>query len=488
MSAKPYNVVASMVALIDLYWDEPAAFAEDMLDFDPDVWQLAVMSDVASSRFVTVRSGQGVGKTALEAALVIWFLCCRPNPRVVCTAPTRQQLHDVLWSEVAKWLERSMVKNLLKWTKTKIYMIGQEKRWFATARTATKPENMQGFHEDHMLFIVDEASGVKDDIMEAIFGTLSGEDNKMLMCGNPTRTSGFFYDSHHKDRGDYKAHRVSSRDSKRTNKKNIEMLERKYGKDSDVVRVRVDGEFPRSEPDTFIPLELAEAAAMRAVYQEIDGDEADDDATPEFRTVIPETAELEIGVDVARFGDDETVIVPRIGELVPYIRHYSKNDTMVTAGWVIITAKECMQQYGRPQCTVKVDDDGVGGGVTDRIREVIREEGLNITVEDCHNGGKALDPEHYENWGTEAWAIVRDMLQAGDIQIPNDEDLIGQLSTRKYSVTSKGKIILESKKEMKKRGLRSPDRADALILAFAKTGSTIDPAAASLLGGGRIYG
>lgn len=475
--AKPYNVVSDLVSLIDLYWDDPVAFAEDMLEFDPDDWQRAAMADVAIHPRVSIRSGQGVGKTAFEAALIIWFLCCRPNPKVVCTAPTRQQLHDVLWAEVAKWLERSMVKNLLKWTKTKVYMVGHEQRWFATARTATKPENMQGFHEDYMLFIVDEASGVKDDIMEAILGTLSGDENKLVMCGNPTRTSGTFYDSHHKDRGDYRAHKVSSRDSRRTNKKNIEMLERKYGRDSDVVRVRVDGEFPRAEPDTFIPLELAEAAAMREVYLREDG-ELD----------IPEAVPLEIGVDVARFGDDETVIVPRIGLMVPFIRTYTKKDTMETAGWIINLAKELMLKYGRPRCTVKIDDDGVGGGVTDRIREVVREEGLYIDVIDCHNGGKADDPDHYDNWGTEAWARVRDLLQAGDIQIPNDEDLIAQLSTRKYTVTSKGRIILESKKDMKKRGLRSPDRADALVLAFARSGMVIDPAAAGLLRGGRVYG
>ncbi|WP_019420177.1 DEAD/DEAH box helicase family protein [Paenibacillus sp. OSY-SE] len=474
---KPYNVVSDLVSLIDLYWDDPVAFAEDMLGFDPDDWQRAAMADVAVHPRVSIRSGQGVGKTAFESALIIWFLCCRPNPKVVCTAPTRQQLHDVLWAEVAKWLERSMVKNLLKWTKTKVYMIGHEQRWFATARTATKPENMQGFHEDYMLFVVDEASGVKDDIMEAVLGTLSGDENKLVMCGNPTRTSGTFYDSHHKDRGDYRAHKVSSRDSRRTNKKNIEMLERKYGKDSDVVRVRVDGDFPRAEPDTFIPLELAEAAAMREVYHQEDGS-----------LLVPESAPLEIGVDVARFGDDETDIVPRIGNLVPFIRSYTKQDTMFTAGWVIATAKELMRTYGRPRCTVKIDDDGVGGGVTDRVREVVREEGLYIDVIDCHNGGKANDHDHYENWGTEAWATVRDLLQAGDIQIPNDEDLIGQLSTRKYSITSKGRIILESKQDMKKRGLRSPDRADALVLAFAKSGAVIDPAAASLLRGGRIYG
>lgn len=483
MSSKPYAVVSSLTALIDLYWDDPAAFAEDMLGFDPDDWQRAAFADVAAHPRVSIRSGQGVGKTAFEAALIIWFLCCRPSPKIVCTAPTRQQLHDVLWAEVAKWLERSMVKNLLKWTKTKVYMLGYEQRWFATARTATKPENMQGFHEDYMLFIVDEASGVKDDIMEAILGTLSGDENKLVMCGNPTRTSGIFYDSHHKDRGDYRAHKVSSRDSRRTNKKNIEMLERKYGKDSDVVRVRVDGDFPRAEPDTFIPLELAEAAAAREVYVRI----LDED-TGKWSQPVPDTAELEIGVDVARFGDDETVIVPRIGLMVPFIRTYTKQDTMVTAGWAISAAKELMRTYGRPRCTIKIDDDGVGGGVTDRIREVVREEGLYIDVVDCHNGGKAEDAEHYDNWGTEAWAHVRDLLQAGEIQIPNDEDLIGQLSTRKYTVTSKGRIILESKKEMKKRGLRSPDRADALVLAFAKTGTIIDPAVAGLLRGGKIYG
>jgi phage terminase large subunit len=476
MSKLPYNVV---VDLIDLYWDDPNAFAEDMLGFQPEKYQKVVLDDLAHHPLVSVRSGQGVGKTGLEAVAVIWFLTCRPNPRVVCTAPTRQQLNDVLWAEIAKWLETSKVKRLLKWTKTKVYMLGHEDRWFATARTATKPENMQGFHEEYMLFIVDEASGVDDKIMEAILGTLSGPENKLLMCGNPTRTSGAFYDSHHKDRGEYKTHKISSRDSKRTSKRNIEMLERKYGKDSDVVRVRVDGEFPRSEPDVFIPLEYAEAAAMRDVYP------IDEEAN---KPIIPESAELEIGVDVARFGDDETVIIPRIGMLVPDIHRYTKQDTTMTAGWVIRHAKDLMTVYGRNYCYVKVDDDGVGGGVTDQLRATIQEEGLHIYVIDCHNGGKANDSDHYENWGTEAWATAREFLKDGDVQIPNDEDLIGQLTTRKYTITQKGKIKLESKDEMKKRGLRSPDRADAFVLAFAPVQKPLDDITASLLRGGKIYG
>lgn len=287
-----------------------------------------------------------------------------------------------------------------------------------------------------------------------------------------------FYDTHHRDRSDYKTHKVSSYDSSRASKDNIERLIRKYGQDSDVVRVRVFGEFPKSEPDTFIHLEKVEAATMREVY-------LDDEGIRE----IPESASLEIGVDVARFGDDETVIVPRVGNYVPVIKTFSKQDTMPTAGQAIKLAKELMLQYGQSSCVIKVDDDGVGGGVTDRLREVVSEEGLHITVIDCHNGGRANEAEHYDNWGSEAWATIRDLLHDGEIQIPNDDDLVGQLSTRKYKVTSKGKIRLESKDEMKQRGLRSPDRADALVLAFAKTGrGPLEDDIASLLRGGRVYG
>jgi phage terminase large subunit len=457
MNNHPYNV---LVDLIDVYWDDPVAFAEDVLQFSPDEWQRKVLHDLAHNRFVTVRSGQGVGKTGLEAVTVIWYLCCRPNPKVICTAPTRQQLNDVLWAEIAKWLESSMVKNFLKWTKTKVYMMGNEERWFATARTATKPENMQGFHEDYMLFVVDEASGVEDKIMEAILGTLSGAENKLLMCGNPTRTSGVFYDSHHKDRVDYKTHKVSSWDSPRASKDNIERLIRKYGRDSDVVRVRVYGEFPKSEPDVFIALEWAETATDREVE--------------------PIESELHIGVDVARYGDDETVIAPRIGGKVFELLCYHKKSTTETTGNIIATARRFHSLYPfLRHVFVNIDDDGVGGGVTDQLNEIINSETFpfSIQVNPIGNGRTALDNEHYDNRGTEIWAAVRDRLKdnlsaflLGEqlvIELPKDERLLSQLTTRKYRMTSKGKIVLERKEDMKKRGLDSPDRADAVALAFA---------------------
>lgn len=445
---------------IHVYRKEPWTFAREVCSFEPDIWQMQVLQDIVDNTHVSVRSGQGVGKTGLEAVITLWFLTCFPFPKVIATAPTKQQLHDVLWAEVSKWQSKSpLLKTLLKWTKTKIYMRKYEERWFATARTATKPENMQGFHEDHMLFIVDEASGVADDIMEAILGTLSGEYNKLVMFGNPTRTSGTFYDSHNKDRHHYKTHKVSSMDSSRTSKKNIEMLLDKYGRDSDVARVRIFGDFPRAEADAFIPLEIVDVAVSASL------------------NISPEWTIADLGVDVARFGDDETIIAPRIGEKVLPLATYRKQDTTATTGTVLTTARELMRAHPHlREIYIKVDDSGVGGGVTDQLKEAIYEQRLPYKVYPVVNNGKANDSEHYENVGTEQWGVVREMLndnlsrhlQGGPstVDFPNDDKLISQLTSRKYRMTSKGKIALERKEDMKKRGLQSPDRADAVVLAF----------------------
>ncbi|WP_090738467.1 DEAD/DEAH box helicase family protein [Paenibacillus sp. Mc5Re-14] len=442
------------------YRKNPILFCQEMLKFYPDDWQASTLMDLANNPRVSVRSGQGVGKTGLEAATALWFLSCFPYPKVICTAPTRQQLHDVLWAEINKWQSKSPVlKRILKWTKTKIYMKNYEERWFATARTATKPENMQGFHEDYMLFIVDEASGVADPIMEAILGTLSGEFNKILMCGNPTKTSGVFYDSHNKDRADYKTRKVSCLDSPRTSKDNIAMLKRKYGEGSDVWRVRVEGEFPRGESDTFISLEVAEFAAKEVKLD-------------------PSGDTLTIGVDVARFGDDETSMFAGIGPRVVGEHHHFKKDTMVTAGWVISLAKELHKAHPYlNRIRIRVDDSGVGGGVTDRLNEIVAEEGLPYEIIPINNGSSSLD-EHYGNLVTEMWASIKEQLEQnmsnfinGDVsvlQLPDDDVLITQLTARKWNMTSKGKILLESKKDMKRRGLKSPDRADAFVLTFGE--------------------
>lgn len=458
MSKRKKTKSSPLADLIDVYWDDPVAFAIDMLGFDPDDWQREAFKDVAEANYVSIRSGQGVGKTSFEAILIIWFLCCRPNPKVVCTAPTRQQLYDVLWAEVAKWLESSLVKRILKWTKTKVYMVGYEERWFATAKTATKPENMQGFHEDHMLFIVDEASGVADKIMEAISGTLSGEDNKLVMCGNPTRTSGYFYDSHNRDRESFRTRRVSSLDSKRTSKENIEMLKRKYGEGSDVWRVRVEGEFPSGDSDAFIALELAEFAKDEVNLE-------------------PTGYKLTVGVDVARFGDDETSMYCGLGGKVVGQKHHHKQDTMVTAGWVLRLIDDTRIEHPEiSEVEIRIDDDGVGGGVTDRLNEINAERGLGYIIIPVHNGSSSTD-HYYGNRGSELWGNIKKKLEDNmssfmlgnlpTIQLPDDDKLVAQLTSRKWRMGSNGRIYLERKDDMKKRGLQSPDRADAFILTFA---------------------
>jgi phage terminase large subunit len=445
---------------IPVYRKSPNTFFREILNFEPDKWQEDVANDIANFRLVSVRSGQGVGKTATEAAVALWFLSCFPFPRVVCTAPTRQQLNDVLWAEISKWQSKSpILKRILKWTKTKIYMRKYEERWFATARTATKPENMQGFHEDNMLFIVDEASSVDDRIMAAIFGTLSGEYNKLCMIGNPTKTSGFFFDSHNRDRAIYRTHQVSCLDSPRTSKENIEMLKQKYGKGSDVWRVRVEGQFPRGESGTFITLEAAEFAA-RDVKIDRTG------------------TTLVIGIDVARYGDDETCMYAGLGKKTVGEHHHHKESTMVTVGQAMRLAKDMIKGYPEIEhVKFNVDDTGVGGGVTDRLIEVIAEEGYGWDVVPVNNGSSSLD-EYCANLVTEMWSSIRTDLEAnltnfingqpGVMELPDDDTLISQLATRKWRMTSKGKMILESKDDMNKRGLKSPDRADAFVLTFGE--------------------
>ena len=443
--------------LIIIWRQNSVIFAKQALGFIPDEWQKNALNDIRDNPQVAIRSGQGVGKTSIEAVIILWYLVCFPNAKVICTAPTMQQLNDVLWAEVAKWLNTSKIKGILKWTKTKVYMVGHEERWFATARTATKPENMQGFHEDYMLFVVDEASGIDDNIMEAILGTLSGVNNKIIMMANPTKTSGIFYDAFHKDRQDWITHKVSSYDSSRTNKTNIERLIRRYGQDSDVVRVRVTGDFPKGEPNAWINITEVEAAINREL--------PDGYTMKNGRYQIPNHAPIDVGLDVARFGDDETVLATRLGAICLPLKTFQGQDLMKTVGLVMKTVNNLHDAHPLQKIRIKVDDTGVGGGVTDRIREIIYEEDLGDWL--------SIHPINFATKGNSDYEGVISLMYGqfkdkyiNDIILPKDDDLIGQLSIRRYSVTSKGRVLIERKKEMKKRGLPSPDRAEAVVMAF----------------------
>lgn len=433
------------VQAISYYIDHPAEWCEDVLGVQLEPWQRETLTALATDpkKRVSVGSGHGIGKSALEAMAILWFLSTRPNPKVVCTAPTGHQLNDILWPELSKWINKSpALKKSLEWTKTRLSMRGYEERWWAVPVSVSNPESFAGFHEDHILIVVDEASGVDEVIYDVIEGALTTSDARLLICGNPTRTSGQLYEAvYGRLRPLYWHRQVSCFDSSRVSASYPQMIERKYGKDSDVYRVRVLGQPPKAEPDVFIGLSLVE----QCIGLEVSSDD------------MP----YQIGVDVARYGDDETVIAVCDAGRVTIEQRYNGQPTTTTANYVVQMAR---QRSGPVR--VVVDDVGVGGGVTDRIRELARDERLPIEVVASNNQARSPD-DSYANWGSQAWGGLKELLKTRSISVPDDDDLRGQLTGRKYTVDSKGRIALEPKPMMKKRGLSSPDIADAVVLATA---------------------
>lgn len=426
--------------------DDSVLFVKKILNAEPDAWQAEVLNSLSKNPRVAVRSGHGVGKTAVESWALLWFLATRPFPKVVATAPTVRQLYDVLWAEISKWLKRSeMLSDLFEWQKTFVRLRAAPERWFAAARTAARAENLAGFHAHSILFILDEASGISDEIFEAVEGALTTPDAKILICGNPTRNDGFFKRAFFEDREIYQTFKVSSAESGRVSNEYCQRLIKTYGADSDVVRVRVFGEFPKGSADGLIALEHVEAAINRE---------------PEMK------GDLVIGVDVARQGNDSTVLIARLGDDVIKIQKWQHADLMTTCGRIFHAAKELMTRHKKGRVSIRIDDDGLGAGVTDRLREVVAEKKLHAEITACHNGGKARDSK-YANFVTECYFALKERFEHGAITLPRDDELTAEITTRKYSLNSSDKLILERKDEFKKRIGRSPDRADALALAFA---------------------
>jgi phage terminase large subunit len=434
---------------VEFYIDNPVEFTKDIIRVTPDDIQGDILNSVANNQLTSVRSGHGIGKSALQSWIIIWFMSTRLHPKIPCTAPTKHQLYDILWAEVAKWLNQSLLKNEFEWTYEKLYYKPRPETWFAVPRTATKPDALQGFHAESIMYILDEASGIPDKIFEPVLGALSTDDAKLLMCGNPTQLSGFFFDSHNKNRAIYNTFKVSGENSNRVSKDFIKMIIDMYGEDSDVYRVRVAGEFPKAMPDSFIPLDWAEKNSTKQL-------------------AVIEPFVIDIGVDVARFGDDESVICSifnKMQEQKPEIHFH--NDTMQLAGRVVQTIDRYMHKYPNAKINVKIDCDGLGVGVYDRLKE----QRLRINLYECHFGGKGgklkdNDPIKFSNCTGLMWGTLREKLRNNNISLFYDDLQITQISNRKYRINSNGEVELERKEEMKKRGLKSPDRADALVLAL----------------------
>lgn len=396
---------------------------------------------VQNNNRVAAKSGKGIGKTGGVSFAILWFLCCFPNPKVICTAPTFPTLKSALWPETSKWLNKSLVKNIFEHTERKLYLKENTKNWFCEPRTAKDQSSAQGVHEDHMMVIMDEASGVKDDIFEAYDTTLTGKHNKLVMIGNPVRVSGPFYDAFNKYRHKWKTLTFNAELSPFVQRDQIEYYAEKYGKHHDLYLVNIKGEFPSGSPDAFIRLSDIQDAVER-------------DSFPR--------GEIEIGLDVARFGDDLTVLYWRRGYKVHPAKILAKNTIPEAVQLVYDTVTEIRRIYGYDKrIRVKVDDTGVGSGVTDLLK-LDREH--NIEVIPVNNGGKGND--YYHNEISIMWGNLKDQIKF--ISLPDDQHLIEELSTRRWRLSQSGKIMIEPKNEFKKEFKTSPDRSDALVLCFAQ--------------------
>lgn len=385
-----------------------------------------------------VCSGHGIGKTALIAWIILWFMCTRDHPEIIVTAGKREQLSGKTWRELAKWHKLCIVEHWFLWSQTKLEHALFPETWFAHAIAWSKnaPENFAGTHEEHVLVIFDEASAIDDSIWESTDGAMTTPGAMWVAFGNPTKTTGRFAQCFGKFKHRWFNMAVDSRTAKMANRKLLDTWVEDHGEDSDFVRVRVRGLFPRAGSLQFIGLEEVAAAQRR-------------------RPIGFEVFGRVLSVDVARHGDDQTVICKRQGQKCWPLQRMRITDLMQVAARVA----EAIDEF-EPD-SVFIDATGMGWGVVDRLHQLNYDMVVGIQT-----GERADDPDRFKNIRAEVWYRVREWIRSGGC-LPEDRELETELTEPEYCFDDKQRWVLESKQDMKKRDLASPDGADSLALSFA---------------------
>lgn len=450
-------------------WGEPGELEKDA---GPEGWQIRILEDLRDGIISTDEaiqlartSGHGIGKSALVAWIILWAISTFEDTKGVVTANTENQLKTKTWSEVAKWYRLFIGRELFKFTATALFSVDplHEKTWRIdmVPWSERNTEAFAGLHNQgkRILVVFDEASAIPDVIWEVTEGALTDENTEIIWCvfGNPTRSKGRFRDCF---AGGRFAHRwkslaIDSRTVSFTNKRQIDKWIADYGEDSDFVRIRVRGLFPRVDAESFIPFEMAREASERP-------------------DVLGTGYRVRLGVDVGRFGNDPSVIYPRCGPdgRSRHIEVHQGLDTMQLA------AKVATAFHVHHAELVFVDEGGVGGGVVDRLRM------LRIPVIPVDFGSGAEDTNlddgaKYANKRAEIWGGMRNWLQRGGVipshvegnhsaGIDGDEiTLVQELAAPTYTHNLREEIQLERKSEIKRREGFSPNVADALATTFA---------------------
>ena len=418
-------------------------------EYGPDLWACEFLDELGrrcrENRFdgvdavpatrMAVASGHGIGKSAMTAWLVHWIMSTRANCHGTVTANTANQLASKTWASVTAWVKRSINANwfTINTNKGNLKMTCKfaPEDWFVTGQTCRK-EDAESFAGQHAansssFYIFDEASSIPNEIWEVAEGGLTDGEPFLFAFGNPTRNSGRFYDCFKKDSSLFSTHRVDSRECQITNKETIARWEKEYGEDSDFFRVRVKGEFPNVSSTQFIPTGLVEEAMSR--------DDLPYDPRLDTQAIM--------GVDVARFGDDDTVIVVRVGKTIPIRKRFHGLDGFEIYQQVAALVNHCYEELHMGEVYVNVDAGGVGASPIDFLNR----NGFSELVFGVNFGGKADDPVTYYN---------------------KDADLLEELTAPEYRYTPSGQLQLEAKDDIKARIGRSPDEADAIALTFAR--------------------
>jgi hypothetical protein len=437
--------------------------------FNPTHQQARIMRAVRKHRFVAVRSGHGIGKTKLLGWLINWYLDCFKIPgvacRVPCTGASEDQLKNILWTEVSSIAKNKpeYFSSLYKVNKDNMTNNESPEEWFAVLRTARKenPDALQGFHQ--CFFVVDEASGVDDKIFEVARGAMGDPDSMGILTGNPTKLSGYFYNTFHGSRVWHCIH-CSSLDTLHDNiysykyinpfgdtviisargrqtKAWVEDMKDEYGENSPEFKVRVLGEFASKDNELIIPDNLTADAFIRPLVGQTD------------RKVI-------MGVDVARSGNDDSAIVIRKGNTILHVESWHGYSTVKTKNIVIARFNE----FGVDR--IYVDTIGVGGGVYDMLKDE------NYPVYECDVTKTAPEGttkcHKLRDW---LWWQARQFFRRNPVKFVNDvgdwKKLIKELNSPTYTFgTANGAIKVESKDEMKERGVPSPNLADAFCMTL----------------------
>ena len=436
--------------LIQKFRADPGAFVRRVLRATPTVQQTAVLDALAAGeRRIAISSGHGTGKSALLAWLILWFLFCYKDARVPVTAGTQSQLTDTLWPEIMHWLRRMPMElqRLYTYQSQRLSITAQPETWFAVARTARSgsTEALQGFHGNHLLFLVDEASGVPDEVFRAASGALTSATARLILTGNPTRTNGYFFDAFHKAQARWKTFYFSSLESPLVARSFGEDIAAAYGAESDEYRIRVLGQFPAED--------TLDAAGYMGLIPNLP-------ILPTLRVdqhlgYVRQTTSgvLRLGIDVAGMGKNRTVWVVRSSTEAWIVAREALSEASEVAQKTITM----MQEYGIPAERVYVDGFGIGSNTVKALAL------SGYDVQSINVGDKPQESERFLNIRAEAGWRVREWLARGG-ELRGDAADWASLCTVRYRANLKGKIQLMTKEDMQRRGIASPDEFDALML------------------------